>query len=413
MPNMDEAQTKANTRTQPAGLSGEELVARAAAMVPALRMRAQAAEEAGRIPEATFADAIKADLFRTAVPRRFGGHEADFKYIPQIIREWGRGCSSSSWVLGFLMYHNFQHGHFPEKSQAEMWRPDGKGYTLSPGQIVPAGKAEPVEGGYRLTGMWPYASGIYHGDVMLMSAPVVGSGDGSGAAPEIRRFIMPISEVRILDTWQVSAMRATGSHNVEVDGVFVPEHRSVNVAEFRENLGPGLELNTGPLWQVPMITYLMFGAVAVMLGGAEAVFELVTDILKDKVGAYDGVRFQQQMTTRVRLAECQILLQSTRGLFDDKIAYVSEKVGRGERLSREERMEMRMVISYIGRQSAVLAQEVGQMAGSRAKFLDSPIQRFQRDISSLATHAAFEFENVGNQYGGMLLGVEPPPEAMI
>ena len=127
----------------------------------------------------------------------------------------------------------------------------------------------------------------------------------------------------------------------------------------------------------------------------------------------DGVRFQQQMTTRVRLAEYQILLQSTRGLFDDKIAYVSEKVGRGERLSREERMEMRMVISYIGRKSAVLAQEVGQMAGSRAKFLDSPIQRFQRDINSLASHAFFNFDTSADLYGGVMMGADIPDNAMI
>ena len=400
---MDTADSKTS------GVSGEEMVARAAAMVPALRERAAAAEEAGRIPEETFADVRKADLFRAAVPKRFGGYELDFKYIPQMIREWGRGCTSSSWVLGFLAYHNFQHAHFPEQAQQEVWSPDGKGYTMSPGQIMPGGKAEPVDGGYRLTGMWPYASGILHGDLMLMSAPVVGSGD----PPEIRRFIVPISEVKILDTWHVSAMRATGSHNVEVDGFFVPEHRSVNIAEFRENRGPGLEFNPGPLYQVPMITYLMFGAVAVMLGGAEAVVEMVCDLLRDKVGAYSGARLQQQMSTRVALAENELLLQSTRGLFDDKIAWVSDKVERGEKLSREDRMEMRMVISYIARQSARIVNDVGQMAGSRGKFLDSPIQRFQRDVSSLATHAAFEFDSIGDQYGGMLMGIEPPPHAMI
>mgnify|MGYP000924779279 CR=1 FL=1 len=90
-------------------VGGPELVARVAAMVPALRIRAAAAEEAGRIPEATFDDAKAADLFRAAVPAHFGGHEVDFRYVPQIIREWGRGCTSSAWVLGFLMYHNFHH----------------------------------------------------------------------------------------------------------------------------------------------------------------------------------------------------------------------------------------------------------------------------------------------------------------
>ena len=390
-------------------VSGAELVTRAAFMVPALRERAADAEEAGRIPEATFDDAKAADLFRTAVPARFGGHEVDFKYIPQIIREWSRGCSSSAWVLGFLMYHNFQHAHYPEKSQQELWSPEGKGYTMSPGQIVASGRAEPTDGGYKISGVWPYASGIFHGDYMLMSAPVVGSDN----PPEVRRFIMPISEVKILDTWHVSAMRATGSHNVKVDAVFVPEHRSVNVADFRENRGPGLEFNTGPLYRVPMITYLMTGAVAVMLGGAEAVFELVTAVLKDKVGAYDGIRFQEQMTTRVRLAELELLLQATRGLFDAKLKWISDMVVAGEQPSRRDRMEMRMAVSYIGRQSATLVHELAQMAGSRAKFADSPIQRFQRDIASLATHAAFEFENVGNQYGGTLLGLEPPPDAMI
>ena len=113
-------------------INGEELIARAAAMVPALRDRAANAEAAGRIPEETFEDAKRADLFRAAVPGRFGGHELEFKYIPQIIREWGRGCTSSSWVLGFLAYHNFQYGHFPEQAQQEVWGSDSKGYTMSP-----------------------------------------------------------------------------------------------------------------------------------------------------------------------------------------------------------------------------------------------------------------------------------------
>ena len=76
-------------------------------------------------------------------------------------------------------------------------------------------------------------------------------------------------------------------------------------------------------------------------------------------------------------------------------------------------MEMRMVINYIALQSARIVNDVGQMAGTRAKFIDSPIQRFQRDISSLATHAAFDLEQVGDQYGGMLMGIDPPPNAMI
>ena len=388
-------------------LSGADLVARARDLVPALRQRAGAAEQAGRIPDESIQDCIDAGIFRAAVPKRFGGHEVDYRYIPQIIRELGRGCTSTSWVIGFLFYHNFQHGHFPEQAQQEMFGGE-KGFTMSPGQIVSLGKADPVEGGYKLTGMWPYASGVHHGDYMLMSAPVTGSDPA-----EVRRFIVPITEIKILDTWHVSAMAATGSHNVEVEGVFVPAHRSVNVVDFRENRGPGLEHNTGPLWQVPVITYLTYGALGVLVGGAEAIVEIVADILKDKVGAYSGAKLQQQMTSRVRLANNVMRLAATRALFDEKIGEVAERAAAGVAVTREQRLECRMVSSYIAQECYHIVMDVGQDGGSRSKFIDSPIQRFQRDIGSLATHALFETDSIGDQYGGTLMGQEVPPGAMI
>lgn len=389
-------------------VTGAELVARAREMVPALRKRSRSAEEAGRIPDETIQECIDAGIFLAAVPQRFEGHEVDFRYIPQIIRELGRGCTSTSWVIGFLFYHNFQHGHFPEQAQQEMFG-GHKGFTMSPGQIMPCGTAEPVAGGYRLTGMWPYASGIFHGDFMLMSAPITGTGEPA----EVRRFIVPVSEVTVLDTWHVSAMNATGSHNVEVEDLFVPAHRSIDVAEFRENRGPGLTLNTGPLWRIPVITYLTYGCLGVMVGAAEAVVEIVTEILKDKVGAYSGTRLQQQMTSRVRLANNTMRLAATRSLFDDKIVGVAERAAADQTFTREQRLECRMVSSYIAQECNQIVQAVGQDSGTRGKFLDSPIQRFQRDISSLATHALFETDSIGDQYGGMLMGRDVPPNAMI
>ena len=395
-----------------AAIDGEELVTRARAMVPALRERAAATEAAGRISDETIQDLKDADLFRVAVPKRFGGHEVDFKFIPQIIREWGRGCTSSSWVLGFLMYHNFQYGHFPEEAQQEVWGPKTAGYTMSPGQVMPKGIAKPVNGGYELTGMWPYASGIHNGDFMLMSAPVEGS-EGSEGKREIRRFFVPINKMTILDTWHVSAMKGSGSHNVELDGVFVPAHRSVNVDEFREGRCPGLALNTGPLWRIPTVVYLNIGSVGVLVGAAEAVVEMVSNILQEKVGAYSGAKLQQQMTTRLRLAENKMKLDATRAFFDGHIEDVSDKAARSETFSHEERLETRMIVSYIAHQAAEIVHDVGQMAGSRAKFLDSPIQRFQRDIESLDTHAFFELDHIGDVYGGTLMGQAIPPDVMI
>ena len=97
-----------------AEITGKILVERARALVPDLRARGQAAEESERIPEETIEDVRNAGLFQAVVPKRYGGYEIEYKYIPQIFRELGRGCTSTSWTLGFLIYHNFQFAHFPK-----------------------------------------------------------------------------------------------------------------------------------------------------------------------------------------------------------------------------------------------------------------------------------------------------------
>jgi 3-hydroxy-9,10-secoandrosta-1,3,5(10)-triene-9,17-dione monooxygenase len=384
-------------------VSGPELVARAAAMVPDLRERARAAEDAGRIPDETIEDLQAAGLFRAVVPTRFGGHEVDFKYIPQIFRELGRGCTSTAWTMGFLIYHNFQFAHFSEQAQEDVW--GARGYTMAPGQVMPSGSAIPVDGGFELSGRWGYATGILHGDWMLLSAPVEGG--------EIHRFFLPVSDFTILDTWHVAAMRATGSHDVTLENAFVPAHRSIRVADLRAGNAPGLTLNTGPLWRVPLLTLMCFGAVGPLLGAAEAMLELLADILATKVGAYTGAKMQNVMPARIRLAGNKARLDATRGLFDAKIQMISDRINDGGNLSDQERAEMRLVVSYIARESRAMVDELALMAGSRATFLDSPIQRFQRDINSLAGHAIFEFDHTADLYGGLMMGGELPDNAMI
>ncbi len=141
--------------------------------------------------------------------------------------------------------------------------------------------------------------------------------------------------------------------------------------------------------------------------------EIVSDILKIKVGAYTGARLQHQMSTRIRLAQNKVLLDATRGLFDDKIDFVWDVISRGDSLTSEQRLEARLVTNHIARTSQAIVNELAIDAGSRATFLDSPIQRFQRDVNSLVTHAIFDVDGVGNLYGGVMMGQEVPPNAMI
>ncbi|MGE3245953.1 MAG: acyl-CoA dehydrogenase family protein [Beijerinckiaceae bacterium] len=390
-------------------LSGPELIARLEAMIPALRARGQAAEEAGRIPEETLQELHATDVFRAVVPQRFGGHEIGYRYIPQIFRTLGRGCMSTAWSMGFLVYHNFQFAHFPEAAQQEVWGPGSRGFTMAPGQVMPAGQAIAVEGGYLLTGRWGYATGINHGDWMLFAAPVSG-GEHDG---DVLRFYAPVKDFTVLDTWNVAAMRATGSHDVTAENMFVPAHRAVKVSELRNARAEGLKNNPGSLYRIPLLTFMCVGGVGPLVGAAEAMAEIVTETLRNKVRAYSIAKAQGQMSTRVRMAELHARLAAMTALYENRAQYVEETVAATGGLSPEDRAALRAVVSWIAKESQELVNAFAREAGSRSIYLDSPVQRFQRDANALATHALFDMDQTGDTWGHILMGQDLPQGAMI
>ena len=398
-----------NSPSDPAEVTGEILIERARALVPGIRKRGRLAEESGRIPDETIIEVAEAGLFKAVVPKRFGGYEIEYKYVPQIFRELGRGCTSTAWTLGFLIYHNFQFGHYTEQAQQEVW--GGRGYTMAPGIVMPSGVAVPAEGGFCLTGRWGYATGILHGDWVLLTAPVAGSENDT--PPDMRRFYVPVGDFKVHDSWDVAAMKATGSHDIELEDVFVPEYRQIRQADLRNGTTPGVEINTGPLWRMPLVPLMVYAAVSPLLGAAEGMLEMVSDILKSKVGAYTGVKLQQHLGTRVRLTEHKIQLDATRGLFDNKINEIWDIVKQGGEVTLEQRLEARVVINHVARMSQTIVHELAREAGSRATYADSPIQRFQRDVNSLVTHAIFDVDAMSDLYGGVLMGQDVPAASMV
>lgn len=387
---------------------GEEIIARLEALIPRLRERAGAAEQAGRIPQETVDDLIASGVFKAVVPRRFGGCELDYRFVPLIFRTLARGCVSTAWTMGFLIYHNFQFAHFPEEAQQEVWG-KGRGFTMAPGQVMPAGKAIAVEGGYRLTGRWGYATGINHGDWMLFSAPV----ENATTPNEMRRFYAPVSDFRVLDTWKVSAMRATGSHDVELDDVFVPAYRSVPVADLRNARAAGLEKNSGYLWRIPLLSYMVPGGAGPLVGAAEAMFEIVTQTLRNKVRAYSLNQAQQQMSTRVRLVGIDMRLRAMIALYENTILEIENTVRATGTLDTPTRARNRAVMSYVVSEAHAIVNALAREAGSRSIYEDSPVQRFVRDANGLATHALFDIDHTSDLYAHTLLGMEMPANAMI
>src|SRR5579872_788390 len=196
-----------------------ELVARASALVPLIREHRTEAEKLRRAPPQCIEALQRAGLFRIFVPREYGGYEVDLRTAIEIYSEIGRGCASTAWAHVILATINLVVCLMSDQAQREVFgqNPDAR----VAGVFVPRGRAIPVEGGYQLSGTWPFCSGCHYGDwFALIGAVINEKGD---VVDEIVHLI-PAKDVEILDDWHVTGLRGSGSNSVRVKDMFVPQH---------------------------------------------------------------------------------------------------------------------------------------------------------------------------------------------
>src|ERR1700676_4564296 len=216
-----------------------ELLARAEALIPVLRERAPRAEELRRLPDETIADLHASDLFRVLQPKRVGGSELPFRALVELVSVIARGDGSTGWVLANLAAHHWLFGMWPKRAQDEVWgqSPDN---LIGSALIFPRGRAQKVEGGYRLSGRWPFSSGVDPSSWNLIGGIFQDEESGS-TAPCI--FLLPASDYTIIDTWHVIGLAGTGSKDVVAEDVFIPDYRSLAAAQITGGPHPGSPAN--------------------------------------------------------------------------------------------------------------------------------------------------------------------------
>src|SRR5215475_6527957 len=200
----------------------DELLAEVEAVAPILTEHAPQSEKLGRLNEPTIKALRKTRLLRFACPRDLGGDEADPLTVMEVLEAAARIDGSAGWTLGILALTSAMAGAFlPAQTAQQIF---AKGVPPMAGMIGPRGKAEPVDGGYRVTGRWSFGSGIYHADWVIAGAflpgqPLPAGPRGAG----IRMALLPRGQVVIHDNWQVAGLRASGSCDYSVENVFVPD----------------------------------------------------------------------------------------------------------------------------------------------------------------------------------------------
>jgi 3-hydroxy-9,10-secoandrosta-1,3,5(10)-triene-9,17-dione monooxygenase len=395
---MSFVETRAPAAAQGRVPTAEALLARAKALAPRLRERAVRAERDRNVPAESVQEYIDAELVRTLLPRRWGGYEHDHEAQFNIAIELGRStCGSSAWVLNYFTDHACIMAHFPEEAQQEVWR-DGPDACIAT-TAAPTGKAEVAPGGYRLNGKWSWSSGILHAQWVMIGGLVFREGEHH---PDMRLMLVPTKDIRILDTWYCSGLRGSGSHTVQADNLFVPEHRTVSFATLRDAHSPGSRINTNPIYRTPFIAVHSYALLGPALGVARGALDEFTDWTKKRYLTYTQLAIAQHVPVQIKVAEIGAQIDAAELLARRCLATArADYTG----MTLETRALLRRDFCYAMKMLVEAMEALVKISGSSGLLDDNPVQRAWRDVHAIGSHVVMNWDVPAENFGRMQFGL--------
>lgn len=394
----------ADIRTAP---ETAELVARAAAMRETLRSRAQACEDARTVPAETMQELRAAGLFRILQPRRFGGYELDFPALIAAITEISRGCGSTGWVYMIGGIHQWLAAQFPVEVQAEIWGKETD--TTVSGSYAPSATARAVPGGYRISGLWGFASGCDHAGWHVAGVHFPPS--EPGGRPGAGFVLLPRSDYTIEDNWHTVGLAGTGSKNIRIEDAFVPMHRVLPFAQLSSGTAPGAAAHRNSLYRIPFLAAFPACLASTGIGMAEDAIDEFLDMarVRKTKGAVAGAGHSMAEFFQVqsRLAEATASVDAARLLLLRDVNEVSALAAAGETVSIAMRIRNRRDHGFAARLAAQATEALYASCGGGGLFLSNRIQRAWRDANAVSKHVSLSWDAVSSMYGQHALGLEP------
>jgi alkylation response protein AidB-like acyl-CoA dehydrogenase len=380
-------------------------IARAQELAPMIEAAAERTESERRIPADVLAAMHEARLFHMLLPLSLGGGAADLVTFNQVIETLAAADASPAWCLAQAAGSSHAAGFLaPEIAREVFGAPDALVAWGPPAGIA---KAVAVDGGYRVTGRWRFASGSANATWMGGHSTVFDADDrprlDAAGRPVNRTVLFRREHADIKDTWHVLGMRGTASNDYEVTDLFVREPYST----WRDSAPDRRE--QGPLYNIPMLTLYGVGFSGVALGIARACLAAFMTIAQTKRSA-GGVGstglLRENAVVQSRLAQATGQLRSARALLLQMLAEIWETSSTVGRFSLEQRAHLRVAITGAMDQARQVTDFACHAAGTNAIFQDGPFERRFRDLHTILAQGQAHLSNF-EAAGQALFGTEP------
>ena len=369
------------------------LVARARQLQPLVAARA-AASEASASPDADVVRAMAAaGLFGLCVAASLGGAEVDPLTTIDAIEAIAAADGAAGWVLMIGVETTGLGSAFLRADTAAAVlgaHPD----VVICGALNPVGRARPVEGGYVVNGQWPFASGCQRADWFWSQCHVEG-----GERGEAVEVLVPRCDYDVLLTWNSPGLRGSGSHDVAMQDVFVPDARVTRTRQQRPR-------HDGPLFRLPVMTRLAYNKVGVATGIARGALDHFVALANDRTPRFTGALLRERPRAQAALADAEALLGGARGFVDHAVGDLWATVVDGDAPSVRQRALVRLACSDAARRCADAVGRLYAVAGTAMSDADHPLARCFRDVQVVGQHITVS-PHVIDDAGRVLLGLDP------
>ncbi|MBI2243088.1 MAG: flavin-dependent monooxygenase [Nocardioides sp.] len=374
-------------------------------LLPGIRERADEAERLRVVPEASIKELEEVGFFRLLQPRRFDGHEADPVDFYTAVRDIAGACGSTGWVSSVVGVHPWQIALFPDRAQQAVWGADTA--TRVSSSYAPTGKALVTDGGYTLSGKWSFSSGCDHCSWVLLGGLVF---NDEGQVVDFKTFLVPRENYTINDVWNVVGLSGTGSNDIVVEGVFVPEEFTLSMGDTGRCFGPGQEQNPSDLYKLPFHSIFTGTITTPIIGMALGAYAEHVEMQQKRVrAAYLGEKASLDPFAAVRIAKASSDIDAAWALLVNNIREEQVCVARGEKIPLGLRLKVRRD-QVLGTQRAIDAiDSLFEASGGRALATGTYLQRAWRDAHAGRVHAANDPERALQMYGAHEFGHKIDP----
>ena len=371
----------------------EELKSCVDELEPLLRETAPMAEAECKLPKNAVSALQKAGLFRIWIPEKLGGWDVDPITACRVFEDIARIDSAASWSVQMSNGVAALGRFFSDRAVEEIYEGGSK---IMADAFAPPGAAVPVDGGYTLTGQVPFGSGCRYADWFMALGLIMEDGQPRmvEGQPIIRIFAFPMNDAEVVDNWDTLGMRGTGSDDVKVEDIFVPEHLSTPLVpiETAANAAWSSAMNNLSVW------HIVASIATTPLGVAAAALEEFVSVAKAKTAAYQTEKVGHHALTHYRIGEARAMLNAARAGLYDALSAAWKEAEAGNFITPQRKCDLQLAASFATRTACDAVETLASSAGANAFRHGSRLTRHLRDLRTVTQHAYIStdrYEDVG------------------